>query len=304
MYYTDKEIIYINSLNRSSGTDANFTYSIKLNPLIKYDKVVLLSACIPKSYYLIQDGFNTFTLVENSATYIIALTPGNYTRTSVVKEIISQLNDSGTSYTYNCVYQNILKTYDDGKLLFTIAGNGSDTPQFIFSDNLLNEVMGFDINSTNTFSVAGSEPSFLKSTNVINLNQENTVFLHSDIIINREDDILQHIIVADNTNYSYINFEQNRPLECSKEISRTNTQSFRFRLTNENNKELDLNGQTYNMVLMIYKSTDTQKTLSLINEFIKMIALSFQDSLENDNKNEEPSIANENQLINDSNSGV
>ena len=55
-----ERIYYINSRNRISGTNSNFTYKIDINN-IEPDRIAVLQANIPKSYYLIQDNANSFT---------------------------------------------------------------------------------------------------------------------------------------------------------------------------------------------------------------------------------------------------
>ena len=75
-----RSILYINSSNRISGTDGQFTIKLPSNFLHDFDKVAVLAANIPKTYYQVQDGFNTFTLVEGlsniTITVPLVLTPG------------------------------------------------------------------------------------------------------------------------------------------------------------------------------------------------------------------------------------
>ena len=58
---TEKRIFYINSRDRLAGTDANFSYSLAIQNNEIFDHAVVLQMEIPKSYYLVQTDYNTFT---------------------------------------------------------------------------------------------------------------------------------------------------------------------------------------------------------------------------------------------------
>jgi hypothetical protein len=72
-------VFYINSANKQSGQNSNFTYEIQTEG---YSRVCDLQASIPLSFYMIQDGVNVFTLREEYGgveTYIqIAIDARNY----------------------------------------------------------------------------------------------------------------------------------------------------------------------------------------------------------------------------------
>ena len=85
---SSKKLFYIDSRNRLSGTDSNFTYYLDLGNN-KFDNVCLLQGNFPKSYYLIQDGQNTFTLSEDGDSVEITVPIGNYNRTSIKNKIQS-----------------------------------------------------------------------------------------------------------------------------------------------------------------------------------------------------------------------
>ena len=61
-----QRIYYVNTLNRASGTPENFTFTFQIPQSEQYDRVVVLNASIPSSFYLVQSGFNTFTLQEDA----------------------------------------------------------------------------------------------------------------------------------------------------------------------------------------------------------------------------------------------
>ena len=75
MFVTNPYYVYINSRDRISGTDENFSYNIQFPEGFDFTHVVCLNALIPKSYYLIQSGGveNIFYLKENLTTVTISI---------------------------------------------------------------------------------------------------------------------------------------------------------------------------------------------------------------------------------------
>ena len=139
--FLSKDIIYINSRNRNSGTSNNFTidFTKQVKNDNNYDSATLLSFYCPISYYLINSNNNTFILNEGIFTTTITIPLGNYT----INNLILALNTSLLSahYTYTITFSNIT-----AKLTFNVTGNAGVQPVFIFT-NLLNEIIGFEDNN-------------------------------------------------------------------------------------------------------------------------------------------------------------
>jgi hypothetical protein len=95
----EKKVYYINSTNKINGTHSNFLYKVSIPPNASFTHCSLIQASIPKSYYLVQETQNTFTLDENGTTYTITIPVGNYTRASFVTQLSTQLNATG-DWTY------------------------------------------------------------------------------------------------------------------------------------------------------------------------------------------------------------
>ena len=260
-YFTKRQIFYINSSNRISGTDSNFTIQLDIDREEEFDQVVLLDCSIPKSYYIIQNGENTFTLQEGSTSVTITLPFGNYNRSSMKNVLVNLLNaNSPNRFSYTISYQNIQYTQDTGQYTFTVTGNGSVQPSFIFG-NYLYQQLGFNQNSTNNF--VGNT---LTSVNITNLQPEGTLFIRSDICQNYNDNILQNIITTQSADYSYIIFQNPTPHEYSKDFRQGFSNVFQFILTDEYGNEIYLNGLNLVMTIMIYKSN---KIDDLIKGYIK-----------------------------------
>lgn len=269
-YYTEKQIFYINSRNRDTGTDSNFNFTLKdLKDEYDYDKVVVLDCSIPKSYYVIQEGYNTFILSENGTEVTITVEEGNYNRNSLRIKIQSKLNLlSPNGYLYSVTNENINLTQDKGKYIFNVSNNGSIQPILIFGSNLF-EQLGFNENSSNQF-VSNS----LVSTNVVNLNKESTLFIRSDIC-SENNKILQNINTVQDPNYSYIVFENKSIIEYSKTYKRNNKKSYNFMLTDENNNIINLNGLNIVMTIMVYKSNRVNELLTGYIKYKTLIENNF-----------------------------
>ena len=257
MYFTEKETFYINSNIALNGTSENFSYTFKFHKDVKYDKVVVLAASIPKTYYLIQDNNNTFTLNEGVFNTTITIPIGNYNVNSFKTTLTSLLNaNTKISAIYSINNVNFSQTADTGKYTFLVTNNASIQPKFYFNTALY-EVMGFNKNSSNTF-VGNS----LTSVNVVNFSKESTLFIHSNICKTYDNDILQVIFTSGEPTYSYITFENNSIEEYAQDFISGESNIFSFWITDEIGNIINLNGINVNIVLMVYKQNN-------INEIFK-----------------------------------
>jgi hypothetical protein len=251
-YLTNKRIFYINSHERIEGSHSNFQYNIQIPPY-EFDGVCLLSAVIPKSYYLIRNGKNTFTLQELGVNYTITIPIGNYSATSLRSTLATALSAaSGNGWVYTVTYPNISTSANTGKFTFTVSGN-TGQPSFIFTTNVY-EVLGFEPNSTVTFTA-----NTLTSVNVVKLQVEDTLLLHSDICSNGKDDILNEIFIAASPDFSNIKYQCPDVQAYSKSLSTQNNNVYRFSLTDEDGNMIDLNGLNIVLTLVLYKTEDIMK---------------------------------------------
>jgi len=259
---TTSSKFYVNSRNRTSGSSSDFSYYFDFPRDSKYNKVCLLQASIPKSFYMIQDGEH-FTLQEGVLTAQITVSSANYTRKSFAAVLQTSLTtNSPNGWTYVITYTNSSTLGDTGKYTYTVSGNGGAQPIFTFAnDNGMYRHMGFDETSSNTF-VGDS----LISTNVINLQRDTTLFIHSDIVRGDNSNILQEIYAADSPDYSSVTFLQQDVEAYSKDISFSSSNTYNFYLTNEYSEKIDLNGQNFDFTILMYKSNDIH---DMIRQFMK-----------------------------------
>lgn len=238
---------YLNSRNRTSGADDSDCYiEVQIPPHETYTHVCVLEMNIPKSYYLVQAGYNTFTMLEDGVSRTITITPACYTATTFRIEVTARLNTGAPAgWVYTMAYPTGTSP-QTGKWTFTVTGNAGSQPSIVTTTNVY-EQLGFRQNTTNTF-VADS----LTSTNVMKMQSEDSLYLHSDIISGVGDDILQEIYTSGVADFGVITYRCQSWETMSKQLTRARSTSFRFTLTNEDNRVMVLNGLNWNMTLMVY----------------------------------------------------
>lgn len=275
-YFLDKDIIYVSSKKRISGTSEDFIFDFSRQVTgNNYDTITLLNFSCPKSYYLFNNTNNKFKLDENGAISDITITPGNYNSSTMITELKTVLN--GHAYTYNVTLNQ--KT---GKLSFSVTGNGGIQPILDFSNSLgCEEILGFD-NDQYQFAA-----NILISPNTINLQLTQSISLMSNLVANN---VLANI-VPNSADYGYILYNEYNPVFSSHRLasSGNNINNSRFWLIDSNtSNKIELNGQEFNFSFAIYKSNEYyKKTLESkkIESLIEELA-NGEQSAENDNTNE------------------
>lgn len=274
-----KQFIYINSGNRLSGTDGNFTYNIPIAMNNGYDHVVLLQANIPVSYYLVEDGHNRFTLTEEGTDVTIEVPAGNYNMISFKNAVAPILNSmSPNGWTYTMTFNDGMSTPFTGKYIFTVSGNTSQ-PSFTFSDDHESHIhlqMGFHKHTTNSF-----VSDTLTSTHIVDFVNEQSVFIHSDMVLCDGNDVLQEVYASNTIPLSNLTYQCPYYEQCSKPLRTNHSTTFHFVLTDKNGVELDFNGLNVVMTLLLYKR---DKTMDKLLNYFKLKLLQehtqYQDQIE------------------------
>jgi hypothetical protein len=257
-YYTDKEIVYIDSHNRASGTDTDFSYKIDLNPNIDFDQVVLLDASIPKSNYVINSTNNTMEVIEDAVPRLIVVPVGNYNRSSLRNVLLDLLNVGTPVYTMT--FPNGTRTGDDGKYIFGCDSN----PTFVFTLGLY-EQLGFDKNTSYTF--VSNE---LLSVNITNFRPEAVYYILSNVCQNHNNSVLGNVISSTNTDFSYINYQCQAPLEYSKDFAKTKSNVYNFIITDEDFQKVSLNGLNVVLTLLFYRKNHID---DIVKNYMKAMLL-------------------------------
>lgn len=306
MKVRDSRIFYINSGNQLSATENSFTYEVQFPKEVKYDRISLLKASIPISYYLVQDTQNTFTLIEGKSSVVITVPKGNYSRISFAVELTSLLNTySPNGYTYKILYSNGYNQVDDGLYSFYSSWVVSSSTEigFTFGNNNINELFGFNRGSTVYFS-NNTINSILLSTNVPKFIPEDSIFVHCDICIAKGNklfsDVIDVIFAGNSISYGIVNWSNPDPYLYSRELNLGETNFIRFSITDENNLPLFLNGNNVIFEIICFVTEDTvnnKEELSNIREELK----SQKGIIENNSKiieNIGSGINNSNEILN------
>lgn len=258
MEYDDKQIFYVSSRDRISGTTSNFLYNFQIPSESNYDSIVVLAASIPKSYYLISSSNDEFILTEDNIAVNIHIPSGNYTLTSFKAMMIKALNDASPhNYTYNITFPST-RDPGTGKFTYSVTGNGVIQPSFTFGEYLF-EQMGF---FSGTYNFVDSS---LTSINVVNLQLLNAVFISSDICNNKNDCVLQEVY-SNGVDFSNLTYQATSPNAYAKKLLIKNSTTCRFYLTDVYGDIIQLNGLEWNFTFMLYKSN---QTLDMIRNYIK-----------------------------------
>lgn len=270
MNITNSRIIHINSSDRITGTNENFVFSFNLSASQNYTSCCILSASIPISYYMIQSGYNTFTLKEDSKEVEITVEAGNYNTHSFALNISSLLTtNSPNGYTYSITMNNPYTQVNTGKFIYTV-GSSSGTPnaQLIFKKGSLAEKFGFDEEETATFS-----SNTLTSKNVVNFIPEQTLYLYSNLIqtTNNDNGIIQEFYASNDQPYSCIKYTCPSVEAYSKDMNTHRANSFSLVLMNEKKEVMDLNGRNILLTILLYKKDDF---FDIAKKYIKYSVLS------------------------------
>ena len=275
-----KFIAYVNSYNKIISTDSTSDFSIIINlpPHNNYDKVVVSQISIPKSYYLVPLGYNTFTLQEISVNYTVSIPVGNYTISSFITQLSVSLNTASSTnhWIYTTTFSSLI-----GKITISVSGNGVNQPSIITGTNIY-EMLGFSKNTVNTF--IGSS---ITSVNTVKLQLEDCLYILSDCS-NARNGVLQEVY-CNTSDFSNITFQQTIDELYSKDFIRNNNNIFRFTLTDENFRTINLNGLNLNMTLIFYKQNDEpelSKDHILLQNMEKLNVPNPINNIE-DNNNEE-----------------
>jgi hypothetical protein len=253
-HITNGRIYYINTANRISGTTSNCLVKLDIPPTENFDRVVVLSAVIPRSYYLIQSPNNTFILTENGIDTTITIDEGNYSYTTFKTYLQNKLTSSSTQgWIYTITTPNSLTSATTGKYTFTVDNKESKTyPAFTFPESSkVHEQMGFEKKSTNQFTT-----ETLTSPNVVKFIPEDTLYIHSDMITMNHDDVLQEVFTSGSSDFGTIRYQCTTPIEYSKSLSVAKNNVYRLTLTDEDGTEINLNGLNMVLTILLYKNDE------------------------------------------------
>lgn len=252
------QVVSFNSKDRQSGTDSNFLSAPIDLGINKFNAVCLLCASIPKSYYNMPSGYNTFTLTEKGISTTITIPVGSYNKINLASTLSTLLTAGSVTLGNNWIYTvtNPSPTQADTfKFTFTVSGNGLFQPTITMISTSPFRQLGFE-QSTNYAFVANQ----LVSVNAINLAYVLRIFIKSSICSDSNDGILDEILSVGSFAPQSVIFYQQFNIDVNTRVYNTNnSNSWNFVLTDSYNQELDLNGIPWAFTLVFYQRNDTHE---------------------------------------------
>jgi hypothetical protein len=237
----ENDLIFINSYNRLSGSSNNFQFDIsnQIRSNIYYDKVCLVNASIPKTYYLINNTSNRLIINEVGVDYTVIIQNGNYSLLSLCNylNISSNLSQYGLSYSY--FFSPNINT---GKITITVTGNAGNNVILKFTNEENPAlILGFDeINYTFNNSIT--------SPNICNFELTTSISICSDIV---ENEIL-FSLTPNVLSYNFINYQNNSLDHTNKKISKMKNVISIYLIDNISGKILDLNGVNISLCICLF----------------------------------------------------
>jgi hypothetical protein len=250
-------IINFNSKDRISGSNSNFnSLPVDLGNNA-FDTVCLVQASLPKSFYNMPSGYNTFTLQENATSVTVTIPVGSYTRINLQSVLATKLtaaSPNGLTYTVSYPASTVADTFH---YTFTVS-SAVIAVQFIFSSTSPYRQLGFEI-ATYTFT-AGVLTSSLESVNSLNLSYILRAFIKTNLVADATDSILEEILnfgsypASSVVHYQQYNFDMN-----SRKLSPSNKTSWNFVIQDAFGQEIDLNGIPWAFSVVFYQRNKTHE---------------------------------------------
>lgn len=283
-YIHEKQTIFISSVDKLYHTDTHTDFSVKMNinPDHKFDRIALLDFVCPKSFYTVNNNNNSMVITENGNNRNLVMDIGNYSRKSFRSELISKLNDNVENYIYSVTYDTGSNSKDTGKYTITVNTNSGPQPIFIFT-NGLTDVMGFEKNSTYTFS-----NNVLVSQNVVNFRSLNRLILVTNAVQNFNNNILSQVVNVSG-DYDYISYINDDPYSTYKDFVQKRSNVFSFRLLDRERNTINTNGLSLSFTVLLFRENRITDMIKLYMKYRigKFISLENNNEINEDDENNE-----------------
>lgn len=236
---TERVPLYINSAQRSTGTNENFTITLA-NPVARVIKCEVVSAEVTYSFYTINSTNNQLVFSVGGTPYTATVTPGNYNITDFMTALTAAMNAQFAGFTmvYN---RNIYKLTISNASAFQLVFAGSTLATSIGLS--ANTAIATAVTPQNIINISGPKSLLIRSNRLtrpkiirpfLNQNQQN--ILYKIPITGGPGDIL----VEKNVYSSPITYG-----------IRQTVSDIDLQLVDENDQTIDLNGQTWSCTIVL-----------------------------------------------------
>lgn len=256
------KILYLTSTSQLTSNTNIFTTVVDTEISSEYDMCSLISAQLPVSYYILQDGYNTFSLIEGNQTVAVTIPQGNYSVYSFqasIGELLTSLSPNG--YTYTLIYNNIFTQVDTGKYTFQCSNTVTNVGFSFPLNKSISEPFGF-IPGTTVFFTSGT----LQSVNIISFIPESSVFIHASFCQGASQagysDVISCVFSSNSPAYSTINYVNPQIYETAKKTCNL-SKIMTFSITDEYSNPIKLHGGTILLQILLFKSALLPQNLLL-----------------------------------------
>lgn len=273
--------IEINSKDRDTGDIEKFKYllshQIKFNQSNKKSYFFRIEdVMIPKTFYDIDSTNNVFQVLEDDGaagtdTITVTIPEGNYTITELITLLESELDtNTMNSNAYTITYDDINNLVNFEYVGATSVDVTIDT---IANGSTLNDPLGFSKVTTGNQSISGDLTTdtaivFVTATPqdapyVVDLDTKSYIILETDITSSNfyDKDIQKHVgvIVPFNVDRNEKQYYSNHQGHHTKMNSKGPLSTISFKLIDENDNQVDLNGVNWSANVNIYQLTELHK---------------------------------------------
>jgi hypothetical protein len=265
------QVLNFNSKDRVSGTNSSFISLPQILGNHAYDTCCVVGASIPKSFYNMPNGSNTFKLIEDGFPLgvIITIPVGSYTKNNLQTVLTTLLNNASQTSTVYLVSYPTSDVADTFKYTISvISGFTVNQPQIVmFSGNLSPfRQLGFDVGTTYTMNAFS-----LTSINAINLSYILRAFVKSNMVSDANENILQEFLnygsfpMLSVVNFQQVNYDMN-----SRKLNPDIISSWEFSLVDAFGQLIDLNGIPWEITVVFFQRSSTHEVfkqeLNITNE--------------------------------------
>lgn len=242
----------IDSRDRVSGTLTDFVVDLKNFPTSnRFNRVSLMSFSLPKTYYLIDDDTDEFTVTEDGKNATVTLGHGNYS----LQQLAAQMQTKLRAVSPHSLLYSVSGNETTGKYEFSVTDAGGNPPafqpDFTFTQSLA-IVLGFE---EDTYSFTADA---LTSPNVVKLQRTDTVLVWSDLV--ESSDGILHQVNASGIGFSHIIYQAQDVEWFAKKLTTRGNSAAHFRILyfEEPRHVIDLNGHHVHMTVALWEASPLQ----------------------------------------------
>lgn len=272
--------VFVNSKNRISGFPWNFTINFN-NELIKapkghYIQLSVEHVSINRSWYSIQDGYNTFDVGNSNGGFLrVTLPPGYYNAADLRAQLQSQMGG------FTITYDKKVNKFSFTALDFS---NGIASWNFAFTVEAIADMFGFNITEQPFMTIAN--PTVV-SSKPIKVNEDANVLIRTNLPRQRlsaidninktfvESDILCSVPIL-SAPFDNITFSRNGNTNYTYNILAPTIHGVRIYVTNEQDVFLKMPydwTMTWSINYLPYNTDDSKPVLENIRDMIRLFML-------------------------------